>query len=193
MESRWSSRCRFEARRTRTMRATSKRSGPKWGTRFKMPKLAPPRPRSSGRKQHFAIVASLFNRVYVQGLVDHAVAELRALSPAADIFIHQVPGAFEIPVVVREIALRKKANAILALGVILQGKTSHAQNLARSVTDALQKIAIDYGVPVINAVLSLENEPQARERCLGSKINRGKEAARAAVQIAEVMRGLRRK
>jgi 6,7-dimethyl-8-ribityllumazine synthase len=158
-----------------------------------MPKLAPPRPRSSGRKQHFAIVASLFNRVYVQGLVDHAVAELRALSPAADISIHQVPGAFEIPVVVREIALKKNTQAILALGVILQGKTSHAQNLARSVTDALQKIAIDQGVPVINAVLSLETESQARERCLGSKINRGKEAARAAVTVGEVLDDLRAK
>jgi 6,7-dimethyl-8-ribityllumazine synthase len=158
-----------------------------------MSKLAPPRPRSSGRKQHFAIVASLFNRPYVEGLVDHAVAELRTLSPAADIFIHQVPGAFEIPVVVREVALRKKANAILALGVILQGKTSHAQHLARSVTDALQKVAIDYGVPVINAVLSLENESQARERCLGSKINRGTEAARAAVTVGEVLSDLRSK
>ncbi|HEV2805474.1 MAG TPA: 6,7-dimethyl-8-ribityllumazine synthase [Chthoniobacterales bacterium] len=158
-----------------------------------MSKLAPPRPRSSGRKHHFAIVASLFNRPYVEGLVDHAVAELRTLSPAADIFIHQVPGAFEIPVVVREIALRKKANAILALGVILQGKTSHAQHLARSVTDALQKVAIDYGVPVINAVLSLENESQARERCLGSKINRGTEAARAAVTVGEVLSDLRSK
>ena len=104
-----------------------------------------------------------------------------------------MPGAFEIPVVVREIALRRKTQAILALGVILQGKTSHAQNLARSVTDALQKIAIDHGVPVINAVLSLETEAQARERCLGSRINRGKEAARAAVTVGEVLDDLRAK
>jgi 6,7-dimethyl-8-ribityllumazine synthase len=158
-----------------------------------MSKLAPARPRPSGRKQHFAIVASLFNRPYVQGLVDHAMAELRALSPQADISIHQVPGAFEIPVIVREIALKKNAQAILALGVILQGKTSHAQNLARSVTDALQQIAIEHGVPVINAVLSLENEAQARERCLGSKINRGTEAARAAVTVGEVLGDLRAK
>jgi 6,7-dimethyl-8-ribityllumazine synthase len=156
-----------------------------------MPKLAPSRPRISGRKQHFAIVASLFNRPYVQGLVDHAVAELRELSPAADISIHQVPGAFEIPVVVREIALKRNTEAILALGVILQGKTSHAQNLARSVTDALQQIAIDHGVPVINAVLSLETEEQARERCLESEINRGTEAARAAVSMGEVLGDLR--
>jgi 6,7-dimethyl-8-ribityllumazine synthase len=158
-----------------------------------MSKLAPSRPRITGRKQHFAIVASLFNRLYVQGLVDHAVTELRLLSPAADISIHQVPGAFEIPVVVRELALRKKVHAILALGVILQGKTSHAQNLARSVTDALQQIAIEHGIPVINAVLSLETEAQARERCLESKINRGTEAARAAVTVGEVLGHLREK
>jgi 6,7-dimethyl-8-ribityllumazine synthase len=158
-----------------------------------MSKQAPSRPRASGRKQHFAIVASLFNRLYVQGLVDHAVAELRALSPSADISIHQVPGAFEIPVVVREIALKKNTQAILALGVILQGKTSHAQNLARSVTDALQQIAIDHGVPVINAVLSLETEQQARERCLEKEINRGTEAARAAVTVGEVLEDLRAK
>ena len=158
-----------------------------------MSKLAPPRPRGFRGKRHFAIVASLFNRLYVQGLVDHAVAELRALSPSADISIHQVPGAFEIPVVVREIALKKNTQAILALGVILQGKTSHAQNLARSVTDALQQIAIEHGVPVINAVLSLETETQAQERCLGSDINRGTEAARAALEICEVMGDLRTK
>jgi 6,7-dimethyl-8-ribityllumazine synthase len=142
-------------------------------------------------KPHFVIVASLFNGQYVQGLVDHATEELKSLVPAAVISLHQVPGAFEIPVVVRELALQKKANAILALGVILQGKTSHAQNLAHSVTSALQQIALEHGIPVINAVLSLETEEQAQERCLGSIINRGTEAARAAVEIASVMRDLR--
>ena len=156
-----------------------------------MSNLVPPPPRATGETHHFAIVASLFNEKYVQGLVDHATAELKSLSPAAAISLHQVPGAFEIPVVVRELALQKKAEAILALGVILQGKTSHAQNLARSVTDALQQIAIEQGVPVINAVLSLESEAQARERCLESTINRGTEAARAAIKIADVMGELR--
>lgn len=150
-----------------------------------------PRPRATIEQPHFAIVASQFNQHYVQGLVDHATEELKALAPAAVISLHRVPGAFEIPVVIREIALQKKVDAILALGVILQGKTSHAQNLARSVTDALQQIAIEHGVPVINAVLSLETEEQAQERCLGSKINRGTEAARAAVEIASVVRDLR--
>ena len=156
-----------------------------------MSNLAPSRPPAAREARHFAIVASLFNGLYVQGLVDHATDELKSLSPAAAVSLHQVPGAFEIPIVVRELALQKRAHAILALGVILQGKTSHAQNLALSVTDALQQIALEHGIPVINAVLSLESEAQARERCLGSKINRGTEAARAAVKMAGVMRDLR--
>ena len=158
-----------------------------------MSNLVPPRPRAAGGKRHFSIVASLFNGRYVRGLVDHATEELKSLAPAAVISLHEVPGAFEIPVVVRELALQKKADAILALGVILQGKTSHAENLARSVTDALQQITLEHGIPVINAVLSLETEAQAQERCLGSKINRGTEAARAAVEIANVMEDLRAK
>ena len=156
-----------------------------------MSKFAPIRSSATKGKRHFSIVASLFNGQYVRGLVDHATEELKSLSPDAAISLHQVPGAFEIPVVVREIALQKKADAILALGVILQGKTSHAQNLARSVTDGLQQIALEHGIPVINAILSLETEAQAQERCLGSKINRGTEAARAAVEIANIMGDLR--
>lgn len=127
----------------------------------------------------------------MQGLVDHADKELRALAPRATIFVQRVPGAFEIPVVVREVASRAKADAIIACGVILKGKTNHAQNLTRSVTDALQRIAVDHGVPVINVVLSFDNEIQARDRCLENKINRGTEAARAAVEIANVLSDLR--
>jgi len=94
--------------------------------------------------------------------------------------------------VVRELARKKKNNVIIACGVIMRGETSHAKNLGRSVTDALQRIALDYGVPVINVVLSFDNEDQARERCLENRINRGTEAARAAVEIARVMSDLRR-
>lgn len=152
-----------------------------------------PRPRAVASKRRFALVASLFNAEYVQGLVNHATEELRALAPGAAITLHQVPGAFEIPIVVRELALQQRADAILAIGVILKGSTAHAEHLAHSVTNALQQIAIDHGVPVINVVLSVEDETQARERCLEKKINRGIEAARAAVQIAGVMQELRGK
>jgi 6,7-dimethyl-8-ribityllumazine synthase len=156
-----------------------------------MSRSAPRRPASAKAKRAFHIVASRFNARYVDGLVDHATEELRALAPGATVLLHRVPGAFEIPVVVRELASQNKADAIIGCGVILKGETDHAQNLTRAVTDALQQIAIDYGVPVINAVLSFEDEGQARERCLEVRINRGTEAARAAVDIASTMSILR--
>ncbi|MEY2491907.1 MAG: 6,7-dimethyl-8-ribityllumazine synthase [Verrucomicrobiota bacterium] len=158
-----------------------------------MSNASPPRLPVVAGQRRFAIVASKFNARYVEGLVDHATEEFRKQSPPANLALHQVPGAFEIPIIVREIASRKKADAILAVGVILKGETDHAENLARSVTDALQRIALEYGVPVINCVLSLENEEQARERCLGEKINRGGEAASAAIEIAAVMADLNAK
>src|SRR5437667_11704410 len=162
-----------------------------------MSNLSPPRPRTVGTavggKRHFPIVASQFNSTYVQGLIDRTSAELRTLIPGATTSLLQVPGAFEIPVVVRELALQKRGDAIIAIGVILKGKTDHAENLSRSVTDALQRIAIPPGIPVINAVLSFDDETQARERCLENEINRGTEAARAAVEIANAMSKLRSK
>ena len=159
-----------------------------------MSNLISPRPRTAvDVKRHFPIVAGQFNATYVQGLIDHATAELRTLLPAATTTLLQVPGSFEIPIVVRELAMQKRGDAIIAIGVILKGKTDHAENLSRSVTDALQQIAVAHGVPVINVVLSFDDEQQARERCLGNEINRGTEAARAAVEIANVMSRLRNK
>ena len=158
-----------------------------------MSKASPSPPRIAKTRRTFHIVASRFNAQYVDGLIDHVTEELRALVPHGAISLHRVPGSFEIPVVAREIAFQNKADAIIACGVILQGETNHAQNLSRSVTDALQRIAMERGVPVINAVLSFDNENQARARCLENKINRGTEAARAAVEIANVLSDIRSK
>ena len=158
-----------------------------------MSNAVPRRPRIAASKRHFTIVASQFNPEFVQGLVSHATDEMRSLVAGAVITLHQVPGAFEIPIVVREVALQRTADAILAMGVIIKGSTTHAEHLSHSVTNALQQIALEHGVPVINAVLSLENERQARERCLEKEINRGVEAARAAIQIANLMSELRPK
>ena len=158
-----------------------------------MAKVIPKKSHVVSGKRGFVIVASQFNATYVQGLVDHASEQLREQMPGADLALYQVPGAFEIPIVVRELAMQKKADGIIAMGVIIKGRTKHAENLARSVTDALQRIAVDSGVPVINAVLSLENESQARERCLRDKINRGTEAAKAAIDITSLLAELRDK
>jgi 6,7-dimethyl-8-ribityllumazine synthase len=157
-----------------------------------MSQSVPPRPRVTGAKRGFVLVASQFNANYVQGLVNHCTDELRVLSPASNIALHLVPGAFEIPLVAREVALKKNADAIVALGVILQGETAHAQHLGQTVTSALQQISLECGVPVIHAVLSLKNEAQAKKRCLDDEHNRGTEAARTAFEMANLIAELRK-
>jgi 6,7-dimethyl-8-ribityllumazine synthase len=151
----------------------------------------PIRPRMVGKTAFsFAIVAGQYNPTYTQGLVDHAYAEINELEPGASTKLVWTPGAFEIPLVVKMLATQKRFHAILALGVILQGETGHADLIARAVTTALLEISLDYTIPVINEVLLLQNEEQARTRCLGTEINRGVEAARAAVTSARTVREL---
>jgi 6,7-dimethyl-8-ribityllumazine synthase len=158
-----------------------------------MLKVLANRPRVIGGKRAFALVVSQYNARYVQGLVDHAANEILALMPAANLVLHQVPGAFEIPIVVQELANRRdgRVDVILALGVIIQGATDHAEHIGRTVTDALMQIALRSRIPVIHHVLSVKDEAQARVRCLEDKFNRGTEAARAAIAISQLMAELK--
>lgn len=149
------------------------------------------RPPQSARECAFAIVASQYNAPFVRGMVEHAKSELAAIFPNARLAVYKVPGAFEIPVVVQEVAASGKVEAVIALGVILKGATQHADLIGQSVTDALQRIALKHRTPVIHGVLLLDSEDQARQRCLGEKSNRGTEAARSAARIAEVVRELK--
>ena len=151
----------------------------------------PIRPRMVGKAGFsFAIVASQYNQTYVQGMVDQAHREINELEPGAKIHLVWATGAFEIPLLTKVVLTQKKHDAVLALGVLLQGETAHAQLVAQSVTTALQNLALEFSIPVINEVLLLENEDQARARCLGLEINRGIEAARAAVATSRTVREL---
>jgi 6,7-dimethyl-8-ribityllumazine synthase len=146
-----------------------------------------------GARRNFALVASQYNAEYVQGLVDYTAKELMRLSPGSRLSLHQVPGAFEIPVIVQEIAIRteNETHAIIALGVILQGETEHAEHIGRSVTDSLQQIALATRIPVIHEVLTCKDQGQAKIRCLDPNLNRGVEAARAAISISNLIAQLR--
>jgi 6,7-dimethyl-8-ribityllumazine synthase len=154
----------------------------------KTPFIRPRTVRKSGLS--FAIVASLYNNTYVQPLVDSAMSEIDKLEPGAHVHLVRVPGSFEIPLAVKLVALQKKFDAILALGVVLQGETAHADLIGRSVTTALMNVALELRIPVIHEVLLLENEEQAKARCLGTELNRGIEAARAAVSVARTVNDL---
>ena len=153
----------------------------------------PPKPRViSTKRNRIAIVASKYNERYSDALVDFVIDELGDYLPQARVDLIRVPGAFEIPVTVRAIIELEAPTCVIALGVIIQGQTEHANLVGSAVTDALQNLAVQYTTPVINEVLLLENEEQADQRCLDEDLNRGIEAARAAATMVEVFNELDR-
>jgi 6,7-dimethyl-8-ribityllumazine synthase len=139
----------------------------------------------------FAIVASEYNREYVDSMLKAAVKTLKAAG-AEEIRTVRVPGAYEIPVVAGQLARASlpPLSAILCLGVILRGETTHAQFIGEAVTNALMRIQVKWEVPVIHEVLLLESHEQARKRCLSRDHNRGMEAAQTALRMAAIMRDL---
>jgi 6,7-dimethyl-8-ribityllumazine synthase len=146
-----------------------------------------PKPRIIGHKVRICIVASKYNEQFTDALVDNAIEELSNLIPMARIDLIRVPGAFEVPVAVANVLDRQQVNCVIALGLIIRGDTQHADLVAASVTDGLQRIAIDHLVPVIHEVLLVDDEKQAYARCIADSKNRGREAARAAGSIIDVI------
>jgi 6,7-dimethyl-8-ribityllumazine synthase len=133
-------------------------------------------------RKKIAIVASEFNKEYVDGLVRHCQRELRG-HPALTV---RVPGAYEIPLMVKRLLKRRDVAVAIAFGVIWQGKTAHADLIASAVTNNLMALALEFDKPVIHQVLDVSNEKQARERCFGKALNRGVEGARAALTMMKL-------
>ncbi len=145
-----------------------------------------PKPRIIGHKVRICIVASKYNEQFTDALVNNAIEELGELSPMARIDIVRVPGAFEIPVVVAKLIQRPDISCVIALGLIIRGDTQHADLIGASVTQSLQELAVQHGIPVIHEVLLVNDEMQAHARCISASMNRGREAARAAVGMIEI-------
>jgi 6,7-dimethyl-8-ribityllumazine synthase len=157
-----------------------------------MSNALPPKPRIMGPKVRVCIVASKYNEEFTDALVDNTIEELNELLPQGRIDLIRVPGAFEIPVMVASIMDREPPACVIALGLIIRGDTAHADLISHSVTDALQSLALKFLCPVIHEVLVVDDEKQAYARCIGAKLNRGKEAARAAAAMIDVYHELER-
>lgn len=154
-------------------------------------------PKAAGSQ--FAIIASEYNSRYVDAMLRSAIAQLKQAGARA-VQVVRVPGAYEIPVIAARLARQHQEEsgpaapvlAIICLGVILRGETVHAAHIGEAVSRALMTIQLRHEVPVVHEVLLLENEAQARARCLDPKHNRGTEAAQTALKMAEIITSLRR-
>jgi 6,7-dimethyl-8-ribityllumazine synthase len=138
-----------------------------------------------------ALVASRFNEAVVERLVEGAVDALVARGALrSTLELVRVPGAFDLPPVVRRIAESRRFDAIVALGAVIRGDTPHFDFVAGECAAGLARIASETGVPVAFGVLTTDTEEQAFDRAGGTEGNRGADAARAAVELANLMRRL---
>lgn len=146
-----------------------------------------------GEQIKCALVVSRFNmeltsmlaKYAVEALLEHGVKE-------TDITVIWVPGAYEIPSIAAELARNGHYDAILALGVVIQGETQHAQLINEHIALALGRISMDYSLPVIYEVISAGSLAQAEARCAGEKNSRGWYAALAALEMVKVFKAIRK-
>jgi 6,7-dimethyl-8-ribityllumazine synthase len=145
----------------------------------------------TGRGRRFAIAASRFNRLVVDRLVEgarscldrHGVAE-------ADVDVAWAPGAFELPLVARRLALSGAYDGVICLGAIVRGGTPHFDFVAAEAARGIADAARDAGVPVAFGVLTTDDLEQALERAGGYHGNKGWDAALAAIEMASLLEQL---
>jgi 6,7-dimethyl-8-ribityllumazine synthase len=136
-----------------------------------------------------AVVASSWHEPVMDGLVAGALRALDALQVRHELI--RVPGAFELPIVVRAAAVAGY-DAVVALGVVIRGGTPHFEYVCRAATDGLARVAADTGVPVGFGLLTCDDEEQALARAglPGSTEDKGREAAEAALATVVTLRAL---
>jgi 6,7-dimethyl-8-ribityllumazine synthase len=143
----------------------------------------------------FAIVQSRFNETVTKRLLEGAMEALRAGGAKDDaIEVVSVPGAFEIPLIAARLAKTRRYDAVVCLGAVIRGQTPHFEYISAAVSQGIARVAYDYGVPVIFGILTTDTEEQADVRSggatAGDRCNRGADAGRAAIEMANLMKRL---
>ncbi len=144
-----------------------------------------------GGESKFAIVVSRYNESITAKLLAGALETLANAGIADDsIDVVWVPGAWEIPLVADRLARRKLHAAVICLGAVIRGETSHDQHINRQVSNSLGRIALETGIPVLMGVLTCNSLEQAIHRSGGNVGNKGIECAEAALEMANLLRHL---
>ena len=149
--------------------------------------------RPGGKPARYALAAAKFNAFIVERLVAGALDALaRHGVNTADVDIAWVPGALELPMVVQRLARSKQYAAVIALGTVIRGDTSHYDVVAENSAAGCSAVALETGVPVLNAILTVENLDQALARAGGEVGNKGFDAALAALEMVDLLAKLPR-
>ena len=136
----------------------------------------------------FCIIVSRFNDFIGSKLLAGAIDELKRHGVASDnIDVVKVPGAFEIPVIAQKCAKSNKYNAIITLGAVIKGSTTHYDYVCAEVSKGVAQVSLQTGVPVIFGVLTTDNIEQAIERAGTKSGNKGSDAAKSAIEMANLM------
>jgi 6,7-dimethyl-8-ribityllumazine synthase len=139
-------------------------------------------------KRRVAVIASRFNEFVVSGLVKGAVAAWVKHGGAEEaLLVARVPGAFELPVVARQLAKSGQYEAIVALGCVIRGETAHFDLVAGECARGLQNVSVETGIPVAFGVLTTETVEQALERAAPGGSNKGGEALECALEMADLL------
>ena len=142
----------------------------------------------SGKGLKFGIVAARFNEFIVGKLVSGALDTLHRHETAdGDIDVAWVPGAFEIPIVAKKMAESGKYDAVLCLGAVIRGSTTHYDYVCNEVSKGVAQVGLQTGVPTIFGVVTTENIEQAIERAGTKAGNKGADAAMAAMEMASLL------
>ncbi len=140
--------------------------------------------RLDGRKLSIGLVQSRFNESVTNALAQACRQELTALGVEEENITHVlVPGALEIPCALQALAENNKYDALVALGCIIRGETYHFELVANESASAVTRLALDYQLPIANAILTTENLAQAQAR----QHEKGRDAARVAVEMANLL------
>src|ERR1700677_1852895 len=137
------------------------------------------------------MVMTAFNECVVEPLIRGALDALkRHGATEKQIEIVRVPGAFDIPIVARKLALSRRYDALIALGAVVRGQTPHFDYVAGECASGLARIALESGVPVAFGVLTTDTVQQAMDRAGGKAGNKGADAALVAIEMANLLRRL---
>jgi len=141
-----------------------------------------------GRGRHVAIVVARFHEHVTAKLLEGALAGLRAHGVADDaVDVAWVPGAFEIPLVAERMAATGMYDALICLGAVIRGETAHFDLVAAEAARGVAEVARETGIPVIFEVLATETLAHAEARAGGAHGNKGWDAAKAALEMADLL------